>query len=163
MTGYRRSIEEVRRYIANNSAWINGCLEWQRNRDKDGYGRIHFDGRYQKVHRVAYQLLVGPIPEGMLVCHRCDNPPCINPNHLWLGTQLDNQRDKWAKGRAPRPPSGVARGEAIGRSVLTEAGVRDIRRRSAAGEAGKALAREFGVSAFAIRSVLSGRTWGWVK
>jgi hypothetical protein len=84
----------------------NGCLEWQGTVSKLGYGMISFQKRPGKtfrttttVHRKYYELTVGPIPDGMQVNHRCDNRRCINPDHLFLGTQTDNIRDMMAKGR----------------------------------------------------------------
>ncbi len=78
------------------------CWEWQRSRCSDGYGRFSWRGAPDYSHRVAWQLTNGPIPDGMLVCHRCDNPPCVNPAHLFLGTHADNVRDMQTKGRAKR-------------------------------------------------------------
>lgn len=78
----------------------SGCWEWQGHRLPKGYG--HFRGltaKNVKAHRFAYELLVGPIPDGLRVLHRCDNPPCVNPVHLFLGTDKDNSDDKIAKGR----------------------------------------------------------------
>jgi hypothetical protein len=81
-------------------AKANGdCLEWQMYRDKDGYGRKRFQGTMQPVHRVVWVLVKGPIPFGMDVLHSCDNPPCINVNHLFLGTDQDNVDDMISKGR----------------------------------------------------------------
>lgn len=81
-----------------------GCWLWTRYKDKDGYGTtsMYIEGRLRPVraHRASYTVYVGPIPEGMLVCHRCDTPACINPAHLFLGTATDNNRDKYPKGRA---------------------------------------------------------------
>ncbi len=76
-----------------------GCWEWQRSRNADGYGQICVNGRVERVHRVMYELKVGPIPEGKLVMHICDNPPCANPDHLRLGTDAENNADRDAKGR----------------------------------------------------------------
>jgi hypothetical protein len=77
-----------------------GCWEYQGAKNPQGYGMI-CRGKHKrvKVHRVAYELRVGPIPEGMCVLHTCDNPCCINPAHLWIGTQGDNSRDRQVKGR----------------------------------------------------------------
>lgn len=68
-------------------------------RQRTGYGLIRHNGRLQGTHRVAYEGANGPIPTGFNVLHKCDNPPCIEVDHLFLGTQMDNVRDMWAKGR----------------------------------------------------------------
>lgn len=75
------------------------CWEWVGGRNADGYGEVRADGRMQKAHRVSWALAHGPIPPGMHVCHTCDNPPCVNPEHLFLGTNRANMRDRQAKGR----------------------------------------------------------------
>jgi hypothetical protein len=77
----------------------SGCWEWTGYRTRDGYGSVKHAGKMMKAHRVAYEAAYDPIPDGMIVCHKCDNPACCNPNHLWLGTDADNQRDMVAKGR----------------------------------------------------------------
>lgn len=93
------------------------CWEWQGTRLPSGYGRIGIAGKGQGVtdltHRVAYRIANGEIPPGMEVCHTCDNPPCCNPDHLFLGTHADNMRDMSAKGRAHRQPNrpGLKRNE----------------------------------------------------
>lgn len=81
------------------------CWLWTRSRDKNGYGKFQYPSPsgqvHVRAHRWAYEHFVGPIPDGMQVCHTCDNPPCVNPAHLWLGTNQDNDQDKRNKGRAP--------------------------------------------------------------
>jgi len=77
----------------------SGCWEWARSRKSTGYGVTYRNGRQILAHRLAYETAVGPIPDGMFVCHHCDNPPCINPAHLFLGNHRDNVRDCIAKGR----------------------------------------------------------------
>ncbi len=75
------------------------CWEWTRYRDRAGYGQAYHEGRDVPAHRLAWILTHGPIPDGLKVLHRCDYPPCVNPAHLFLGTQGDNVRDAVAKGR----------------------------------------------------------------
>lgn len=79
------------------------CWPWLAGRSKFGYGSVFHEGRVVGAHRVVYEWMRGPIPPGYCVCHTCDNPPCVNPAHLWLGTKADNLRDMWAKGRGYRP------------------------------------------------------------
>lgn len=78
----------------------DSCWLWDGPRFASGYGRASQGSRKRRAHRVAYELYVAPIPEGMHVLHRCDNPPCVNPDHLFLGTHLDNMKDMERKGRA---------------------------------------------------------------
>jgi len=107
---------------------------------------------YQASH-VAYELMVGPIPPGLHVLHRCDNPPCVNPVHLFLGTNLDNIKDKMAKKRYPH-------GEAHAATKLTESQVKDIRQRHANGGINQThVAKEFGVSWSIIHDVIRRKTW----
>ena len=119
---------------------VGECIEWQGYRDRNGYGRINFRGGAHWVHRVAWIEANGEIPAGQLVLHRCDNPPCVNPDHLFLGTHADNTRDKCAKGRQAR-----MRNERAGMAKLTDAQVAEIRRRRAAGDTCKSIARDYGV------------------
>jgi hypothetical protein len=87
----------------------NGCWIWNGRRDRDGYGLMDdLRGVPVAVHRVAYGKWVGSIPDGLVVMHSCDNPPCINPEHLGFGTQVDNLQDMWRKGRGYRQPKGMS-------------------------------------------------------
>lgn len=97
---YRRVLERVREDPAT------GCRIYTGQVDEDGYGRIMWEGKWRRTHRVAYESVNGPIPTGLVICHRCDNPPCINPAHLFAGTQGDNVRDSVKKGRHVGNPAG---------------------------------------------------------
>jgi hypothetical protein len=133
------------------------CWEWQGHCKSGGYGYVRWRGPQQLAHRVAWELEVGPIPEGLRVLHKCDNPPCVRPDHLFLGTQADNVADMVAKGRGRAP-----RGAANANAKLSIEQVVEIRRRYADGEFQTALAREFGVSAGAVAGIVHRRRWAHV-
>lgn len=119
------------------------CWEWTRGCDDWGYGvfRVAMNRSPQKASRVAYWLTKGDIPEGLLVLHQCDNPPCCNPKHLFLGTHKDNCDDKMRKGRFR--PNGSRAG---GRQRLTNDQILEVRRRVANGESQGSIAKEFNVA-----------------
>jgi hypothetical protein len=126
----------------------NGCWEWQGVRSPLGYGRYYPEmGAKLQSHRHAYELARGPIPPGMHVLHRCDNPPCCNPDHLFLGTHQDNMVDRQAKGRTR---TGTLRGTDNPGAKFTADDVRRIRARVESGETRTAIAHEYGVSLSAI-------------
>ena len=137
------------------------CWPWKAARHPAGYGTFWNGARLVKAHRHAWTLLVGPIAEGLCALHRCDNPPCCNPAHMFLGTDADNQRDARAKGRAVDPPP-TPRGESQHLARLTEADVREIRRLFQRGHrefGSRGLARRFGVDRGTITAVIKGLTW----
>ena len=133
------------------------CWEWQGSRHPKGYGRT---GRRLKTHRVAWELTNGPIPAGLLVCHKCDNPPCVNPEHLFLGTSADNVHDMMEKGRR-RLVSRVGSGHP--NSKLTEADVIAIRRARKRGEPILKLAEQYGVHNSLISRIAKRQTWVHVE
>jgi hypothetical protein len=94
---------DARRRFESSIDSTDGCWTWTAYTDKDGYGIFRIGEARIRAHRMAYELGVGPIPSGLQVCHHCDNPPCVRPDHLFVGTQGDNNRDMAAKGRHRSP------------------------------------------------------------
>lgn len=94
-----RRIPLARRVFGRTVVNDNGCWVHTNERTAKGYARLDIGDKHYRAHRIAWELLHGPIPEGMVVCHHCDNPPCVRPDHLWLGTVQDNNADMKAKGR----------------------------------------------------------------
>jgi hypothetical protein len=140
----------------------DGCWVWSRARHKQGYGKVAFKRagktRHTGAHRAAYEVFVGAIPAGLYVLHRCDNPPCINPAHLFAGTALDNMLDAKAKGRLKEPPRRLNRGEDNGRAKLTPAGVREVLALKGRMSQRK-IAAQCGISKSAVRLIHQGKRW----
>lgn len=131
-----------------------GCWVWTGTLNNKGYGRA---GR-RYAHRIAWEMANGPIPPGLFVLHTCDNPPCVNPDHLGVGTAKDNSSDASRKGRLNGRPN-RPKGEQNKSHVLTEDQVRFIRDARAAGESRRFLAEMFGVSRNEISRVTTRRLW----
>lgn len=129
-----------------------GCWLWTRYRTPHGYGRVAYKSKAELAHRVSWFLANGPIPDGMGVLHSCDNPPCVNPAHLFLGTSLDNNADCRSKGRH-------AYGERNGVSKLTRDDVIRIRAERANGRAQRDIAYSYGVSQSLVSMVTNGKLW----
>lgn len=176
----RTPIED--RYWAkvDRSGGPNACWPWTGSRDKDGYAGNFWDGtyvsngrgRYVRAARWAYARFVGPIPACMFVCHHCDNPPCMNPSHWFLGTAAENSADRDAKGRGGGwktsgdangtrlHPDRLRRGEHHTQVKLTEQQVRWIRERYAAGGIYQyELAKQYGVSQTLISAIVRRKIW----
>lgn len=144
------------------------CWEWRAFRNRDGYGRLTYGAEDWLAHRLAWILTKGEIPAGLGVLHRCDNPPCCNPSHLFLGDQLANAKDMKAKGRHSHGdthhwhlrPETVRRGEGHSQGKLTEKAVIEIRLSYSTGRrTQQSLGDEFGVSREMIREVVLLRSW----
>jgi hypothetical protein len=145
------------RFWAHTKPADNGCIEWMGAPQKFGYGVVRVDGEQRKAHRHAWILTHGAIPDGLFICHRCDNKICVNPEHLFLGTAHDNMRDMSKKGRSA---GSRRKGEAHPMVRLSADQVRDIRsryqNRARYGNASQ-LASEYGVSRRWIWQVATGR------
>jgi hypothetical protein len=130
----------------------DGCWEWAGTYFVNGYGKYVIDGKQHKAHRVAWQITHGRSPGALLVCHTCDNPACVRPDHLFAGSHADNMLDMAKKGRR----RGVTAGERNGRAKLTEQDVHAILRSS---ENNSSTGRRYGVSPTNIRDIRLGRLW----
>jgi hypothetical protein len=157
------------------------CWTWTASRC-NGYGQLGIQHKHLAAHRVAYELTYGPIPDGLFVCHRCDNKLCVRPEHLFLGTDGDNTRDAATKGlmltgeKWRETHSSVygercwlhkhpetMRGENNGHAILTTADVLQIRQMLIDGISQNEIGRRFGVSSGAIWQIANGRSWKHVQ
>lgn len=145
----------------------NSCWEWQGSRTAGGYGNTGGHGYpHSLAHRVAWELARGPIPDGLWALHHCDNPPCCNPDHLYLGVHAENIRDRVTRDRTAAgehhgsrtTPEATPRGDGHSNAKLTAADVRTIR--ALRGQVSEyQLAERFGVSRSTIGHVMQGTTW----
>lgn len=152
------SADVIDRFLAkvDKPADPDGCWVWTACRLKSGYGQLVVGkGKREYAHRVSYRLYVGGIPGGLHVCHRCDNRQCVNPAHLFLGTNADNVRDKVEKGRQ-------ARGVTGGMAKLTGADVVAIRERHRSGALQRELAVEYAVGQDQISRIVNHQSWAHI-
>lgn len=131
---------------------VSGCWDWKVSKTQKGYGHFGFSGRILIAHRFAWELYVGEIPEGLCVLHHCDNPGCVNPSHLFLGTHTDNAHDRDNKSRG-------SYGEKRPNAKLTSDKAKEIRMRWSDGARIADLGREFGVTHQTISTIVHYRKW----
>jgi len=127
-----------------------GCWEWAGWTNLRGYGQMAISGHIVLAHRLSFEMCNGRIPSGLCVLHKCDNPPCVNPEHLFLGTRADNVADKKAKGRCSR----------LGRRKLRPEDVFAVRSLLESGLTLEKIASIFGVQKACIHKIKAGKTWG---
>lgn len=144
----------IQKILSNHSAPTHedNCMLWLNAKNLDGYGHVKYNGRTENVHRIVWSYYHGPIPEGMCVCHTCDNPSCINPDHLFVGTRADNSRDMVEKGRQ-------ARGSKHTSTHLTDIDVISIRASYASGARLRVLAEQYSVSISTMWKIVTGKYW----
>jgi len=154
MLKYPRTVEFQKQHFMGYVKKEDSCWIWVGGRFDDGYGSYWFNEKNVHANRVSYLLFKGPIPTGMFVCHSCDNPTCVNPEHLWLGTQFENVRDKYNKGRA-------AVGEKCRQSHLTAQDVADMRTEKKLNPSTpySAIASRFGISKCCTMRIIKGMSW----
>jgi hypothetical protein len=154
-----RPLRERFSAFVDQTADPSQCWPWRGSLNPAGYGQIqdYVGDRYRPVlaHRVAWELVNGPIPDGLFACHKCDNPPCCNPGHLFLGTPLDNVQDMIAKQRQTR-------GRDRPHSKLTDDQIREIRATPRTPGSGQRLAERFGVHHVTISEIRLRKTWRWL-
>ncbi len=138
----------------------DGCWIWRGSvcALRGGYGQINIRGKVLKTHRVAYALEIAEVPDGLFVCHHCDNPICVRPSHLFVGTCADNVNDAWKKGRLPLPKDAPI-GESHHSAKLSSADVIDAREAHKKGSRNNDLAKKYGVTPTAMSNLLRGKTW----
>lgn len=150
----------MRRQYATKQNWIldnirvtkSGCWEWQLRRTRYGYGKLKVEGKHWAAHRYAWAHFKGEIPTGMHVCHHCDNAPCCNPDHLFLGTPKDNKQDSVKKGRD-------CHGVRHQWSILDNEKIAEIYSLRSKGLSFRQIATRTGMSKHGVWAVLNGRTW----
>lgn len=154
--------ESIRQRFDKAADKSGDCWLWMGAKDQRGYGFIHHDGKNRRAHCVSYELHSGPIPDGLFVCHACDNPSCVNPSHLFLGTAKDNYWDARRKGRIPVICGPDNRGALNGSAKITEASVQEIRKLRSGGMKLLSIAELFGISRTQVHNIVSLKKWAHI-
>lgn len=153
------SAEDFARFMVklDMSAGKSGCWIWTGNAPSDRYGHFSVAGKAVKAHRWLYEAIIGTIPAGALLRHKCDNPPCCNPMHLEPGSSSDNRQDALSRGRIPS-----RQGEKHPLAKINAESVAAIRRDAACGFTQKAIALKFGISPQHVGKIVRRENWGHV-
>jgi hypothetical protein len=147
----------ISRFSEKIRKFPDGCWMWEGSKFNTGYGAFWYKGQNRLAHRLAYEWLVGPIPQDLVVRHRCNVPDCVNPCHLIVGTQAENIADRDRAGTTYRP-----RGEKNVNAKVSGEQVRVIRQRFFSGEEKDSLAHFYGVSPKTIYKIVTRRSWGHI-
>ena len=131
------------------------CWSWLKGKDDEGYGCIYFDGKRTRSHRVSYRLYYGIIPDGLHVLHRCDNPSCVNPYHLFLGTNKDNMKDKVSKNRQNK-------GSYVHCSKLTKEEVLEVVYLVSQGWSERKVSYFYNINSSSVNKIMTGISWSWL-
>jgi hypothetical protein len=134
----------------------DGCWIWASSKNNDGYGHFRFGGKMVRAHRASYHLFRGEIPEGCVIAHKCDNPGCVNPDHLIACGQFENVQDCYVKGR-------TGRGEKNRHAKLKEKDVLAIKALILNGKNNTEIAKMFPIDRSVVSRIRNGRTWSFVK
>lgn len=147
----------MRRFLCScDNSSDDDCWDWKGLVNSNGYGRFSLNDRHQLAHRVSFEIFIGQIPQGKVVCHSCDNRLCVNPKHLWLGTQAENITDAVRKGRNFSPDT---RAEKNGNKKLDWDSVRQIRSMFRSGSKRYLIAQSFGVASSTVGEIIANKTW----
>lgn len=186
MLSSKRIVEMVQFFQRVNVGCVDDCWIWTMAKNKQGYGVAYFRKEVRLAHRVSFKLVVGEIPDGLFVLHRCDNPPCCNPAHLWLGTHDDNMADAASKGRSvqgdrhwsrmfpervPRGelagpalhPERISRGERHYQAKINDEIVEEIKQLYIGGEYQRDIAKRVGINQSQVSRIVNDKAWQPVR